>query len=118
MAEIHLFRNARDIIEIPPGTALFEEGDPGEVMFAVINGEVDLAIEGRVIDTVGPGGILGEMSLVDHSPRSATATARTAARIARVDQREFMFLVHEHPTFALEVMKVLAERIRRANQGS
>jgi CRP/FNR family cyclic AMP-dependent transcriptional regulator len=115
MTEINLFRNARDVLEAGPGTVLFREGEAGDTMFAVLEGEVDLAIDGRVIDTVHPGEILGEMALVDHAPRSATATVRTGGRIARINEREFVFLVHEHPTFALQVMKVLAERIRRAN---
>lgn len=56
------------------------------------------------------------MALVDAEPRSATAIARTDARVARVTKDEFVFLVHEHPTFALQVMSVLADRIRRANE--
>jgi CRP/FNR family transcriptional regulator, cyclic AMP receptor protein len=118
MAEIHLFRHARDVVETQPGMVLFRSGEPGDVMFAVLDGEVQLTIDDRVIDTLGPGAIFGEMSLVDHSPRSATAAATTPGRVARVDQREFMFLVQEHPTFALEVMKILVERIRRANQSA
>jgi CRP/FNR family transcriptional regulator, cyclic AMP receptor protein len=115
MTEINLFRSARDVIEAEPGTVLFREGEAGDTMFAVLEGVVDLSIGGRVIDTVQPGEILGEMALVDHAPRSATATVRSPGRIARINEREFVFLVHEHPTFALQVMKVLAERIRRAN---
>jgi CRP-like cAMP-binding protein len=55
------------------------------------------------------------MALVDTEPRSATATTRTAARIVRIDQKRFTFLVHEHPTFARQVMRVMARRLRRAN---
>ena len=72
--------------------------------------------DGRVIETVGEGGILGELALVDHSVRGATATAATAARLAPVDESRFTFLVQEHPTFALQVMKIMAERLRQANQ--
>jgi CRP/FNR family transcriptional regulator, cyclic AMP receptor protein len=115
MTEINLFRNARDVVDAAPGTVLFREGDAGDTMFAVLEGEVDLSIAGNVIDTVHAGEILGEMALVDHAPRSATATMRTQGRIARINEREFVFLVHEHPTFALQVMKILAERIRRSN---
>jgi CRP-like cAMP-binding protein len=68
-----------------------------------------------VVEEVGPGGILGEMALIDTEPRSATATARTDSRVVRVDQKQFTFLVHEHPTFALQVMRVMAGRLRKAN---
>jgi CRP-like cAMP-binding protein len=119
MTEINIFRNASDTEAVEPGGVLFQEGDQGdEVMFAVVEGEVDLSRNGSVIETVGPGGILGELALIDPAPRSATAAARTAARVVRVDQRHFVFLVHEHPTFALQVMTVMAERLRKTNEAS
>jgi CRP/FNR family cyclic AMP-dependent transcriptional regulator len=115
MHEIGFLRHARHVVEYAPGTSLFVAGEPGEAMFGVLEGEVELIVGTRVLDAVGPGGIIGEMALVDGSPRSATAIARTPARIARITKPEFMFLVHEHPTFALDVMGALAERLRRAN---
>ena len=56
------------------------------------------------------------MALLDAPLRGATATARSAGGMVRVDKRKFMFLVHEHPTFALQVMAIMAERLRRANE--
>jgi CRP/FNR family transcriptional regulator, cyclic AMP receptor protein len=94
---------------------LFREGDTGDVMFAVIDGELELSKDDRLIDRVTAGGIVGEMALVDDGPRSATARARSAARVVRVDRQEFTFLVQEHPTFALRVMRVMADRLRKAN---
>ncbi len=84
-------------------------------MFAVVEGEVELGVNGTVVEAVGPGGILGELALIDAGPRSATATATTAARVVPVDAERFTYLVNEHPTFALQVMTVMAERLRRAN---
>jgi CRP-like cAMP-binding protein len=115
MAEIHIFKSSPDAYDVVPGEVLFAEGDPGDVMYAVVDGEVELTHAGRVVEEVSPGGILGEMALIDTGARSATATARTAARVVRVDQKQFTFLVHEHPTFALQVMRVMAARLRRAN---
>lgn len=115
MPEINVFRNARDSVALESGEVLFREGDPGDVMFAVAEGQVELSLHGQVVEDVGPGGILGEMALIDAAPRSATAQARTPARVVRVDQERFSYLVHEHPTFALQVMTVMAERLRKAN---
>jgi CRP/FNR family cyclic AMP-dependent transcriptional regulator len=115
MVEINLFRHAPNAIELQSGDLLFREGDPGDVMFSVLEGNVELSRGGAVVEDVGPGGILGEMALIDAAPRSATAAARTAARVVPVDQRQFKYLVQEHPTFALKVMTVMAERLRRAN---
>ena len=67
--------------------------------------------------SVGVGSILGELALIDASPRAATARATVPTRVARIDKKHFMFLVQEHPTFALQVMAVMADRLRHANEG-
>ena len=115
MNQIGIFKSARDKIAAAPGEVIFDKGDAGNVMYAVLDGQIDITLGDEVLETVGPGGIIGELALVDESPRSARAVARVASQLARVDQREFTFLVQEHPTFALQVMRVLADRIRKAN---
>jgi CRP-like cAMP-binding protein len=115
MSEINIFRHSSDVETVPAGEVLFAEGDPGEVMFAVVEGQVELTHRGAVIEKIGAGGIVGEMALIDSSTRSATATAATETRLVRVDREHFMYLVQEHPTFALQVMGVMAERLRKAN---
>jgi len=116
MAEINIFRNARDTVDLLPGEVLFHEGDEGTTMFAVIEGEVEVTIRGTTVEVVGPGGILGELALIDRAPRTATATAQTRARLARVDHDQFVHLVQAHPTFALRVMEVMAGRLRSADR--
>ena len=118
MAELNMFMNASGSQSVEPGATLFRQGDTGEVMFAVVEGEVELTRNGSVVDVIGPGGIIGELALIDPAPRTATATARTSARVVPVDKREFMFLVQEHPTFALQVMTVMADRIRKTNDAA
>ncbi len=115
MAEINIFKHARETLSLEPGATLFKEGDLGDEMFAVLEGDIELMHQGSTLEKVGPGGIVGEMALIDPAPRSASAVATTAARLARVDKKQFTYLVQEHPTFALQVMAVMAERIRRAN---
>ena len=116
MTEINIFKHARDTRVLQPGDVLFHEGEPGDVMFAVVEGQIELSRAGTTIDDIGPGGIIGEMALIDSAPRSATATARGSARVATVDHSYFTYLVQEHPTFALQVMKVMAERLRTTNE--
>lgn len=94
------------------GTTIFREGAPGDYMYIVIEGEVDIIARGQVIRTVGKGDLVGEMALIDDSPRSADVVAKTDCLLAPVDERRFLFLVHETPMFALQVMSVLAERLR------
>jgi CRP-like cAMP-binding protein len=59
--------------------------------------------------------LIGEMALIDNSPRAANAVAKTPCRLAAIDQRRFHFLIQQHPHFATHVMKELADRLRRMN---
>jgi CRP/FNR family cyclic AMP-dependent transcriptional regulator len=113
MPKIHLFDASEDYLTYAPGDVVFREGDPGDRMFAVVSGEVEIQIGDRIVDTAGAGDILGEMAVIDAGPRSATAVARTEARLVPVDQRRFLFLVQQTPFFAIQVMQVLTERQRR-----
>ena len=115
MAEINIFKHSPDARTLEPGEILFREGDAGDAMFAVVEGGIELVVGGEAVEVVGPGGILGELSLVDAAPRSATARAQAASRVVPVDHRQFVFLVQEHPTFALQVMAIMAERLRKTN---
>jgi CRP/FNR family cyclic AMP-dependent transcriptional regulator len=86
------------------------------MMYVVKEGEVDLLVGGAAVETVGPDGIFGEMALVDNLPRSATARAKTACKVAPISEREFQFMVDETPFFALKVIRVLARRLRAMNE--
>ena len=110
---IDLFRNTNDYVLYEPGQVVFEEGQPGDVMYAIIEGEVEIAVQGKPIDLVGPGGIIGEMALVDDSPRSGTARARTESKLVPINQKRFTFLVQQTPYFSIQVMRIMAERLRR-----
>jgi CRP/FNR family transcriptional regulator, cyclic AMP receptor protein len=116
VTEINLFRHSKEAFAVETGHELFREGEPGDVMYVVLEGAVDVRHGEVVIETIGPGGIIGELALIDTTPRSATATAAVPSRLVRVGKPEFGFLVQEHPTFALQVMRVMAERLRRANE--
>jgi len=92
---------------------IFKEGEAGDVMYGVIAGEIDIVIAGQVVEVVKPGSILGEMALIDNSRRSATAIARTDCKLAVINQKRFMALIQQTPFFSIQVMGVLAERLRR-----
>ncbi len=97
------------------GTVIFRQGDRGDVMYIVKQGEVQLTYGVGQTTTVGPGSSFGEMALIDRNPRSADALAATDVQLYPVNQRLFFVLVHDTPYFALEVMKSLSDRLRRAN---
>lgn len=95
---------------------IFLAGAEGAEMFVVRSGKVAIKAGGMILENVGPGGLFGEMSLIDGSPRSATAVAVEPSEIAVLGQRGFLSLVQQSPEFALTVMRLMARRIRRTNE--
>lgn len=116
MTAIHVFDHSGARRSYAAGQAVFAEGDQGDVMYAVVEGEVDLVVNGRIVETAGPGGIIGEMALIDSGARSATARARTDSVLVLVAPDQFLFMVQEHPTFALSVMRIMASRLRQMDR--
>ena len=98
------------------GEIIFSDGDDGDYMFLVRTGSVDIIRNGAVVETVGPGGIFGEMALIDGSPRSATVRVKVACELVAIPEKGFLFMVHETPYFALDVMRTLSERLRVMNR--
>jgi CRP-like cAMP-binding protein len=117
MPHLELFRHADNIRTFKAGDAIFALGDSGEEMFIILEGTVAVFVGGRVVMTLGPGEIVGEMALVDDDhTRTATVKAESDVKVAPVDRRQFEFLVRNHPTFATEVMKTIADRLRKMNE--
>lgn len=110
---MNYFRNSPDAKPVAAGTVIFRQGEPGETMFVVVEGEVDVVLDGRIIETLGEGEAFGEMSLVESSPRSADVRAKTDCRLVELDERRFTYMVQQTPYFALEVMRMLSSRLRR-----
>jgi CRP/FNR family transcriptional regulator, cyclic AMP receptor protein len=107
-----VFRNADSIQNVPAGTVIFEAGDRGDEMYGVVSGEVDVTLPSGLVRRIGPDETFGEMAIVDAAPRSGTAVAAVDTQLAVINRRTFLFLVHETPMFALQVMSSIAERLR------
>jgi CRP/FNR family transcriptional regulator, cyclic AMP receptor protein len=114
-ATIEIFKNVDDVERFGAGDVIFSAGEPGDRVYVVRSGTVTIEAEGLPLEELEPGGIFGELALIDASPRSATATATTACELVVLDERAFLFHVSQTPFFALTVMRVLAGRIRRAS---
>lgn len=98
------------------GATIFAMGEPAKDMFLVRKGSVDIQLNGKTVEEIGPGGIFGEMALIDHAPRSAAAVATEDSEVIPIDERLFVILVQDAPYFALDIMRVLTDRIRRMNE--
>lgn len=112
-----LARNGVSLQRFAAGDKIFVTEDDATVMYVVRSGHVNIMASGVVLETIGPGGLFGEMALIDGAPRSATAIALEETEVAPIDRNAFLFMVRQSPDFALEVMSVLAARIRRMNEG-
>ena len=112
---IYHFINARKTVAAAPGETIFREGEPGSVMYVLLEGSARIVVGEHVVEVAGPGAILGEMVLVDDRPRSATVVAMAACRMVEIGRAEFDLLVREQPEFARHVMKVVVDRLRRMN---
>ena len=98
------------------GDVIFKEGDAASELFVIADGEVEIRLGNRVLEKLPRYGIFGEMALIDAAPRSATAVAATDAKLVAVGEKQFLFLVSNTPLFALNVMRVMARRLRTMNK--
>ncbi len=112
MSFLNLFAHTKDVEEYAAGDVVFRVGDPGSKMYVVLEGRVSIEIHGKRVLEAGPGELVGEMALIDAAARSATTTALEASRLAVVDEKRFLFMVQQTPFFALQVMRVLVNRLR------
>jgi CRP/FNR family transcriptional regulator, cyclic AMP receptor protein len=115
MPRVDYFKNSEKFVEYPAEQVIFDQGDPAEEMYAVKEGEVDIIYKGHLLETVMPGQFFGEMSLIDDTARSAKAVAKTDCKIVPVNRHDFLFLMQETPLFALQVMQLMSERLRKMN---
>ena len=115
MNPAELFRKETDTLQLAPGDFLFREGDKGDKMYVLLEREIDISLGDFVLEAAGPGALIGEMALIDDTPRTANAVAKTVCRLAQIDRRRFHFLVQQTPHFATHVMKTLADRLRHMN---
>lgn len=95
------------------GERIFLEQDAGDAMYVVRSGAVDVISFGNVLDRIGAGGVFGEMALIDDAPRAAAALASEPTEVVVIDKPTFLALIAEEPEFALQIMKLMAERVRR-----
>lgn len=108
-----LFGKETDLVTVPAKEALFRAGDPpGGVMYVLMHGSVDILVGDTIVETAGPGALLGEMGLIDPAKRSATAIVHSECRFVRIDMKRFHLLIQQTPEFATHVMTVIVKRLR------
>jgi CRP-like cAMP-binding protein len=111
-----IYQNSKDAKDYEAGTTVFAQGEPSDVMYVVLAGELELQRGGRAFETLTAGAIVGEMAMIDKAPRSAAAIAKTNCRLVPVDEKRFEFMVAQTPFFAVHIMRVIVDRLRRTTE--
>ena len=96
----------------PVNRTIITEGTAGVFMYAVIEGSVVISIQQKVVERVGPGGVFGELALIDQGARAASAVAASDCTLLAVDRNSFLDLVRKRPEIGVELLKNLSERLR------
>jgi CRP/FNR family cyclic AMP-dependent transcriptional regulator len=108
-----LYKNGHPL-SLKTGDIIFEQGQFGDVMYGIIEGEVGLFLGNLLVETIEKGDLFGEGALVQPAHlRATTAKALTDAKLVTLDQERFLFAVQETPLFALQALKSFSDRLRK-----
>jgi CRP-like cAMP-binding protein/RsiW-degrading membrane proteinase PrsW (M82 family) len=116
-ANLENLSRAIDMQTFEPGFVVFREGDEGDAMYLIERGEVDITVQDRagqdkLLRTFGPGDVVGEFSLLDGRPRSASMRARTQCAVLRLQRQVFMRFIQSRPQVVLAMLQYLADKVR------
>ena len=100
------------LVHFPDGKVIFLKGAVGDFAYVVKSGKVEIREAGRVLETLGPGGIFGEMAMIGVEERSASAVAVGPTDLVVIDHDTFVALIREVPDFAITMMRLMARRLR------
>ncbi|MDH4189366.1 MAG: cyclic nucleotide-binding domain-containing protein [Betaproteobacteria bacterium] len=98
-------------------STILQEGGSGVQMYVVIEGRVAAYIQGSLVELIGPGGVFGEMTLVDQAPRVASAIADSDCALLAINRKTFLDLIKSNPAFGASLLRALADRLRFMTSG-
>jgi len=110
--ELEKVAKVADEITMTAGTMIVDQGQTGREAFVIMSGDITIKRSGRKIATLGAGDVVGELSLLDHGPRTASAICATDCTLLVIDQRRFLGVLDDVPAISHKLMGVLASRIR------
>ncbi len=110
--ELEKVAKASDEIHMTAGTLIVDQGQTGREAFVVLEGDIEIKRNNRKVATLGPGAVVGELSLLDHGPRTATAVCATDCTLLVIDQRRFLGVLDSVPAITHKLLASLAARIR------
>ncbi len=109
---IHVAKVTREV-ELPAGKMLIREGETGDELYIIIEGEVEVYSGQKMIDRFSSGSCIGELSIIDKEPRSASVRVRKKTRLLALNRNDFLLTLKDNPTIAINIMQVLTQRLRK-----
>jgi len=106
----------RPAVHYPVHKVIVREGEAGVFMYVVLQGRVAVSIQSTIVEKIGPGGVFGEMALIDQSPRAASAVAETDCSLLAINRKDFLALVKARPEFGVAILKAVADRLRHMTE--
>lgn len=114
---VNLFQNHTQPQNFTAGETIFKKGELGKVMYGIIEGEVEIVVDNKVVEIIYAGDVFGEGALVQpEATRASNAIAKTNCKLACLDKEHFLFAVQETPMFALHVIRSYSNRLRKFKQ--
>jgi CRP/FNR family cyclic AMP-dependent transcriptional regulator len=120
-AELARFAEVTREREYPRNSVILFEDDPGDALYIVSSGQVKVVLIGEdgrevILSVLGDGDFFGEMSLIDDEPRSAHVIAMKDSHLLVLRRDDFQLQLQQHPSVALKLLRVLVQRLRRADE--
>ena len=110
--ELQTIARATDELTVPAGHVLTDQGQMGHEAFVIVDGSATVKRNGKKVATLGPGSVVGELSLLDHGPRTATVTTDSDTTVLVIEQRYFLGVLEDVPSLARKLLATLAGRVR------
>lgn len=116
--DLQRIARATDEVHLGAGTTVIDQGQTGREAFVILDGTVTVRRNGKKVATLGPGAIVGELSLLDHGPRTASVTCDTDCTLLVIEGRAFSGILDEVPALSHKLLSSLAARIRELDRRS
>lgn len=114
--DLEKIAKAGDEVVLEAGSTIVDQGQTGREAFVLLKGAATVRRNGKKVATLGPGAVIGELSLLDHGPRTATVVADTECTMLVISQRQFLGVIDAIPALAHKLLGTLAGRIRELDR--
>lgn len=114
--DLEKIAKAGDEVTLDAGTVIVDQGQTGREAFVIISGSATVKRNGKKVATLGAGSVVGELSLLDHGPRTATVVADTECTMLVISQRQFLAVIDAIPAISHKLLATLAGRIRELDR--